>query len=317
VNGTVLITGASGFAGRHLLAHLAGAHEVVGWFRSSAPPAPLRDAARWRAVDLLDRASVRAAVAEARPQRVYHCAARSHVQGSWDEPAQALAHNVLATHHLLDAIRRADLGGCRVLITGSAAVYAPADTPLDEDAAVRPDSPYALSKLAQEMLGRRAVDEDGIDVIVARAFNHTGPGQSPAFMASGFAQQIARLERQGGEPVLRVGNVDARRDLSDVRDVVRAYAALMSNGVPGEVYNVASGRAPTVRTVIDTLADLAGLHLRLEVDPARLRPLDSPVLVGDASKLRGTTGWHPTIPLEQTLADLLHYWRQQPGTTVP
>jgi GDP-4-dehydro-6-deoxy-D-mannose reductase len=217
---------------------------------------------------------------------------------------------VLATHHLLDAIRRAGLHDCRVLITASAAVYAPSDAPLDERAAVRPDSPYALSKLAQELLGQRAGVEDGIEVIVARAFNHTGPGQSPSFMASAFAQQIALLERQRGEPALQVGNVEARRDLSDVRDVVRAYTMLMTRGQPGEVYNVAAGSAPTVRSVIDTLARLAGLRLKLEVDPARLRPLDNPVLIGDASKLRRQTGWRPEIPLEQTLADLLEFWRR-------
>jgi GDP-4-dehydro-6-deoxy-D-mannose reductase len=305
--GTVLVTGASGLAGSHLLAHLARSQDIVGWTRSS-PPAACAGQTRWHRIDLLDRDAVRAAILDLRPAAVYHCAGVSRVDRSWHAPAETLAGNVLATHHLLDALRRAGTR-CRVVVTGSAAIYAPSPDPLTEGARVAPDSPYALSKLAQERLGVRAVAEDGIEVVLTRSFNHTGPGQSPSFMASGIARQIALIERGALEPVLRVGNVEARRDLTDVRDVVRAYTVLMEAGTPGEVYNVASGVGRTVGAVIDTLVALAGVQVRVEVDPDRLRPLDNPVLVGDASKLRGLTGWAPSIRFDRMLGDLLEYWR--------
>jgi GDP-4-dehydro-6-deoxy-D-mannose reductase len=197
-------------------------------------------------------------------------------------------------------------------VTGSAHVYAPSDTPLDEDVRLAPASPYALSKLAQEALALRAVTEDGLAVIVARAFNHTGPRQGDGFVAPAFARQIARIERGVVEPVLRVGNLDARRDLTDVRDVVRAYALLAQRGVPGTVYNVASGVARPVQWVLDELVARARVPVRVEPDPARLRPSDLPVLVGDASRLRTATGWVPEVDPARMLDDLLDYWRAQP-----
>lgn len=308
VNGTVLVTGASGLAGSHLVEHLSGTRDVVAWTRS-APPPGLDSLARWLRLDLLDRDRVRSAIRELGPREVYHCAGVSQVDRSWESPAQPLAGNVLATHYLLDALRRAEVA-CRVLVPGSAAVYAPSAEALREDDRLAPDSPYALSKLAQEGLGRRAAAEDGIEVVTTRSFNHTGPRQTPSFVASSIARQIARIERGAVEPVLLVGNVDARRDLTDVRDVVRAYAALMAAGTPGDVYNVASGTARTVRSVIDALVAIASVRVRVETDPARLRPLDNPVLLGDASKLRALTGWVPRIPFEAMLRDLLEYWRR-------
>ncbi|HZM60302.1 MAG TPA: NAD-dependent epimerase/dehydratase family protein, partial [Vicinamibacterales bacterium] len=221
----VLVTGASGFAGGHLLQLLNAPQQVVGWTRS-APAPELEPLARWDHVDLLDRDSVRRAIDRLRPTHVYHCAGVAHVADLWRDTTRGLEGNVLGTEHLLDALRRAGQP-CRVLVTGSAMVYAPSDTPIDEDHALAPASPYALSKLAQEELARRAVREDGLEVIVARAFNHTGARQTPAFAAPSMARQIAMIEAGRVEPVIRVGNLEAHRDLSDVRDVVRAYAALM------------------------------------------------------------------------------------------
>jgi GDP-4-dehydro-6-deoxy-D-mannose reductase len=308
---SVLITGASGLAGSHLVEHLAGSCGLVAWTRSPPPPG-LVPLAHWRQLDMLDRDRVRSAVREIQPREVYHCAGVSQVDGSWTSPAEPLVGNVLATHHLLDALRRAG-AACRLLVPGSASIYARSPSPLREDSPLAPDGPYALSKLAQEMLALRAVAEDGIDVIVTRSFNHTGPRQAPAFMASSIARQIARAEHGEIEPVLRVGNLDARRDLTDVRDVVRAYAALMADGTPGEVYNVASGVGRTVRFVLDTLVGLANVRMRVETDPARLRPSDNPVLIGDASKLRTLSGWEPRIPFDTMLEDLLAYWRGDGG----
>jgi GDP-4-dehydro-6-deoxy-D-mannose reductase len=180
---------------------------------------------------------------------------------------------------------------------------------LRENDRVAPASPYALSKLAQEALALRAVVEDRLEVIVARAFNHTGPRQGDGFVAPAFARQIARIERGDRESLLRVGNLDARRDVTDVRDVVRAYALLAERGAAGTIYNVASGVARPVRWLLDELVARARLPVRVEPDPARLRPSDLPVLVGDASRLRATTGWQPEIPPARMLDDLLAYWR--------
>ena len=303
----ILVTGASGFAGGHLIEKLRDACDVVGWARTD-PPAALAGT-RWQRIDLQDRDAVRAALRELQPRQVYHLAGASQVDRSWTAPSEPLAVNALATHHLLDGLRRSG-HACRVLVTGSAAVYAPSLTPIGESAPTAPDSPYAVSKLAQEMLCARAFVEDGCDVVVTRPFNHTGPRQLPAFLAPSVARQIVLIERGQQEPVIQVGNLDPQRDITDVRDVVRAYMDLMEHGVSGETYNVASGVARPVRDIVNALVNSARVPVRIEVDPARVRPVDNPVLTGDASRLRALTGWAPKIPFEQTIADLLDYWRQ-------
>lgn len=311
---TVLVTGAAGFAGSHLLEHLSHRRgsptsDLVAWARS-APPPVIAGLARWETIDLLDRDRVRDALAALRPSHVYHCAGAAHVGESWARTSDTLAANVLATHYLFDAIRRADVQ-CRVLVPGSAHVYAPSPVPIREDARLAPVSPYALSKLAQEQVSAQAGAEDGIETILARVFNHTGPRQSPSFVAASMARQIALIERGALEPVIKVGNLDAERDLTDVRDTVRAYVMLMDRGTPGTVYNVASGAARPTRAVLDTLLSRARVPVRVEVDPARLRPNDIPVLVGDPTRLREVTGWTPQIPFDQMLEDLLDYWREK------
>jgi GDP-4-dehydro-6-deoxy-D-mannose reductase len=312
VSDVVLVTGASGFAGGHLLQLLNAPQQVVGWTRS-APAPELEPLARWDHVDLLDRDSVRRAIDRLRPTHVYHCAGVAHVADLWRDTTRGLEGNVLGTEHLLDALRRAGQP-CRVLVTGSAMVYAPSDAPIDEDHALAPASPYALSKLAQEELARRAVREDGLEVIVARAFNHTGARQTPAFAAPSMARQIAMIEAGRVEPVIRVGNLEAHRDLSDVRDVVRAYAALMTAGVSNSVYNVASGTARSIRSLLDSLVARAKVPVRVESDPARMRPSDVRFLAGNFSRLEGATGWRPQISFDRMLDDLLNYWREQAST---
>jgi GDP-4-dehydro-6-deoxy-D-mannose reductase len=307
VNDVALVTGAAGFAGSHLVELLAGTADLVGWSRS-APPSELARLARWQQVDLLDRDRVRALVRELRPKGVYHCAGLPYVAESWSDSAGSLETNAVGTHRLLDALRRAD-SHCRVLVVGSATVYAPSAAPLTEDAPVAPANPYARSKLAQELIALRAHIEDGLEVIVARPFNHTGARQAPAFVAPSIAKQIALIERGAADPVIKIGNLEAQRDLSDVRDVVRAYAAVMVRGAPGQVYNVASGVARSIRSVLDALVSRARAPVRIDVDPTRLRPQDTPVIVGDAARLKDATGWQPTVPFEQMLDDLLEYWR--------
>jgi GDP-4-dehydro-6-deoxy-D-mannose reductase len=305
----VLVTGASGFAGGHLVQYLAATHSVVGWTRSN-PPSELADLARWERVDLLDRAQVRAAIAALRPAQIYHCAGVPHVADSWRDTSSALEGNVLATEHLFDGLRRSGVPA-RVLVPGSSMVYAPSDEPVTEEQALAPASPYALSKLAQEELARRALREDGIDVVITRSFNHTGPRQTAAFVAPSMARQIALIEAGAMEPVIKVGNLEARRDLTDVRDVVRAYAALMTSGASGVVYNVASGTARSIRSVLDALIARSRVAVRVERDPSRMRPSDVPTLSGDALRLRNATGWAPSISFDQMLDDLLAYWRGQ------
>jgi GDP-4-dehydro-6-deoxy-D-mannose reductase len=309
VAGATLVTGAAGFAGSHLLEQLAGSGELIGWGRHDPPP-HLASLARWRRIDLLERDAVRHALAELRPSRVYHCAGAAHVSQSWQHTTEAFSSNVLTTHYLLDGLRRAG-APCRVVIPGSAMVYAPSQAAITEDDPIGPSSPYGLSKLAQEQLGIRAVREDGIDVVVARAFNHTGPRQSPEFAAPGMARQVALVE-SGALEAVNVGNLDAQRDLTDVRDTVRAYRLLMNVGRPGAVYNVATGVARPIRAVLDGLRARARRPIPVHIDPARLRPREVvTVLIGDASRLRAETEWAPSVSFDVMLDDLLAYWRAE------
>jgi GDP-4-dehydro-6-deoxy-D-mannose reductase len=308
---TTLVTGAAGFAGSHLLDRLAqdGADgaEIVAWHRPGGRLPPAAGRARWQAVDLLDALSVRRAIAELRPEVVYHCAGAAHVGRAWDEVESTLAINVRGTHHVLDALRRAGVRA-RVIIPSSALVYAGGNAALGENAALVPTSPYGLSKLAQELAGRHAIG-DGVDVMIARAFNHVGPRQDPWFVASGFARRIADIEAGRWEPEIAVGNLDARRDLTDVRDTVRAYQLIVARAQPGRPYNVCSGRAIAIRDLLDMMLARARVPISIRVDPARFRPNDTPLILGDPSRIRAELGWTAEIPLEQTLDDLLNDWR--------
>jgi GDP-4-dehydro-6-deoxy-D-mannose reductase len=313
---TVLVTGASGFAGSHLLERLAPNPDVklVAWRRprrggspSAAWSRALDGRLQWEDVELLDRGGVRAALDRARPDAVYHCAGAAHVGRSWQTTEPTLAINVLGTHHLIEGLRETGNVAARVLIPSSAMVYAAADRPLTEDDPVRPASPYAVSKLAQELVG--GGNDDGPIVLVARAFNHVGPRQDPDFAASAFARRIAEIEAGRAEPELAVGNLEARRDLTDVRDTVRAYHAIVERGLPGRPYNVCSGRAVSMRDVVDMLLVRAKLPIRVTIDPARYRPNDQPLVVGNPARLQRELGWTAGISLDQTLDDLLDYWR--------
>jgi len=305
---TILVTGAAGFAGSHVVQMLAGTGDVVAWTRATPPPEEIVPLATWQQVDLLDRDAVRAAIHRARPDAVYHCAGAPNVAHSWRDTVSPLSSNVLGTHILLDALRRAG-PRCRVVIPGSATIYAPSSSPLTEESPVAPINPYALSKLAQEQLGIISGREDGIDIVITRSFNHTGPRQSAAFAAPNMARQIALIEAGAIEPMIKVGNLDAQRDMTDVRDMARAYIGLMDKGTPSTIYNVASGVARSMKSILEALVARARVTVRIETDPSLLRPSDTPVLLGDATRLRAATGWQPLLPFERTLDDLLTYWR--------
>lgn len=303
-----LITGICGFCGRHLAVHLQRyGYQVSGLDVTRAPS--LADVPV-HAGDIRHRDFVQEVVRTVRPTHIFHLAALISPDADLDE---LYAVNVRGTEYLLEAVRLAGIEPV-ILVTGSSAAYGlvqPDDLPIRESLSFQPLSAYAVSKIAQEMLAYTHYARHGLPVIRTRAFNLTGPGQPPSLVCSAFARQIAEIEAGWIEPVLQVGNLTPQRDFVDVRDVVHAYHLVAQLGTAGQVYNVCSGRAVAVQTCLDQLLRLAKRSISLEQDPARTRPADIPVSVGDSSRLRELTGWQPTRSLEQSLADLLNDWRQR------
>jgi GDP-4-dehydro-6-deoxy-D-mannose reductase len=289
------VTGARGFVGPHLIAHLeASGDAVTGLDRRGPEP-----------FDVTDADAVRGALQRVQPDVVYHLAALSHVGDSWQAPTLAFRVNAEGTLNVLRAC--IDLKVPRVVVVGSAEEYGrvdPADLPLGEDAALRPVTPYGASKVAAEFLALQAFLGDELGTIRVRPFGHTGPGQEPRFVVPALAARIAHAEA-AGESEIAVGSLDAIRDLTDVRDMVRAYRLLAEHGEPGEVYNACSGRGVSVAELAEELLGLAHREIRLRVDPHLVRPVEVPRLVGDNRRLRAATGWDPQIPLGSTLADVL------------
>ena len=305
----VLVTGAAGFAGVHLArALLAEGHEVWGTLQGGHAPPVEPAGVHWVAMELTSPASVADALARACPERVFHLAAQASVADSFGDPQATWETNATGTLRLLAALPR----GVRLLFISSAEVYGvvpEAAQPIAEATPLRPANPYAASKAAAEMaVVEAALGHAGAHAVVARSFSHTGPGQDARFALAAFAQQLARIGAGLEPPVLRVGNLSARRDYLDVRDVVRAYLALMEHGTPGAAYNVASGEPRRMDELVSTLVELSDTGARVEVDPARVRPVDVPLLSGDATALRAL-GWEPRVPLRQTLAELLRHER--------
>jgi GDP-4-dehydro-6-deoxy-D-mannose reductase len=290
-----LITGGKGFVGHWLAAHLKDGGDEVAVIDLET--------------DVADGAAVRRVMADVAPDAIYHLAAMTHVGESWDDPSRVLRVNVLGTAEVLAAARTLP-GSPRVLMVSSAEVYGvvrPEQLPLNEKTPAAPASPYAASKLAAEAVALQAWRGFDQPVLVVRPFNHIGPGQSPNFFVPALAKRIVEAKRSGAGS-LSVGTLTTRRDFTDVRDVVGAYRLLVERGEPGTVYNVCSGRDVAMAEVAAQLLELAGADLTFETDPALVRPVDVPVLRGDASLLRSTTGWEPTIPLATTLADVLSSW---------
>ncbi len=314
----VLITGFTGFVGSHLADYLVarGDVEVFGTYRWRSRMdnvEHLRGRVQLVECDLREAAAARRVIREVRPDRVFHLAAQSYVPTSWLTPGETLGGNVLGQLNLFEAVRELDRPA-RVHVAGSSEEYGlvlPGEIPIREDSPLRPLSPYGVSKVAQDLLAYQYWQSYRLHVVRTRGFNHTGPRRGEVFVTSNFARQIAEIEKGLREPVVLVGNLDSVRDFTDVRDMVRAYWLALEQGVPGEVYNICSGRGYTAGQVLDILLDLAHVQVTVQEDPARMRPSDVTLLVGDCSKFQSVTGWQPTIPFEVTLKDLLEHWRKR------
>jgi len=314
----VLITGITGFVGSHMAEYaLAQGAEVFGssrWRSKTENIEHLRSRVTLIESDLRDMSSVRALVEAANPSRVIHLAAQSYVGTSWQAPAETLSTNIISQVNLLEAIRALKLSP-RFLTVGSSEEYGLVyedELPIREGNPLRPLSPYAVSKVAQDMMGYQYFRSYGLPIVRARAFNHEGPRRGDVFVTSSFARQIAEIEAGRSEPAVYVGDLKPRRDYSDVRDIVRGYWLLLERGEPGEVYNLCSGRSWAIQQVLDFLVAQSTVKgIQVKVDPLRLRPSDVMVLEGDPGKAEKAIGWKAEIPFERTLSELLDYWRER------
>ncbi len=315
----VLITGITGFAGSHLaeyiLSHHPGVqvHGIIRWRSRMDNIAGILGRVELHEADLKDMVSLKKVLAACRPERIFHLAAQSFVPTSWRLPAETFMINAVGQINLFETVLDLKLDP-RIQIAGSSEEYGmvhPDEVPMKETNPLRPLSPYAVSKVAQDLLGYQYFKSYGLKAIRTRGFNHTGPRRGDVFVTSNFSKQVAEIEKGKREPVIRVGNLDARRDFTDVRDMVRAYWLAAEKGEPGDVYNLGTGTAISMHRLLEMLSALSKTKFRIQVDPERLRPSDVQILQADGSKFHKLTGWVPTIPFEKTLSDLLDYWRER------
>ena len=310
-----LITGVTGFAGSHLAEYLVANTDLEVWGTdirgNHTNIAHIGDKLHFVVGDISEPDTASAILRQARPDYVLHLAAQAFVPESWRDPWQTIANNIRAQLNVLQAMAESGTKP-RALIVGSADEYGmitPDELPISEATPLRPYSPYAVSKIAQDMLGYQYYVSHGLPVIRVRPFNHIGPRQSPVFVTSDFARQIAEIEAGTQAPQIHVGNLESKRDFTDVRDIVRAYHLALERGEAGEVYNLGAERAYSIQDILDMLLGMSDAEIEAVPDPARLRPSDVPVVVSDCSKFRRQTGWRPTISLQDSLRDILSYWR--------
>lgn len=308
-----LIIGAAGFVGNYLIDHIQK-NCIWSIVVTKMPQEKIeKTGIEIRDLNILEPERIKELLEEVRPDYIFHLAAQSSVGLSWKNPGLTVDVNIKGSLNVLDAIRDLDYQP-RVLLIGSGEEYGyvkPGEVPIPEDNVLRPGNVYAATKACQNMLGKIYSQAYGMDVMMVRAFNHVGPSQAPLFVVADFCKQAAEIEKGLRDPVIHVGNLSARRDFSDVRDVVRAYTLLMEHGAAGETYNVGSGKAIAIRELLDMILAQAKVPIEVQVDQARLRPVDVPVIEADVSKLEACTGWKREIPLEQTIGETLEYWRRQ------
>jgi GDP-4-dehydro-6-deoxy-D-mannose reductase len=315
----VLITGITGFAGSHLAEYLLKQNniKVAGiyrWRSKTENIEQILDKIGFYECDLRDAASTTELIKKVKPDMIFHLAAQSYVPMSWTAPSETLITNITAQVNIFEAVRNLRLKECRIQLACSSEEYGmvfPSETPIKETNPFRPLSPYGVSKVAQDLLGYQYFMSYGLNTIRTRAFNHTGPRRGDVFVTSNFAKQIVEIEKGKRKPIIYVGNLDAIRDWTDVRDVVRGYYMLLKDGKPGEVFNICSGKGYKIKEMLDILLSLAGCDIETKQDPSRLRPSDVELLVGDPTKIRKAVGWKPEIPFKKTMKDLLDYWRER------
>lgn len=313
----VLITGISGFVGRYLAEYLLsrGEYGVIGTYRSDdglKQLNDLKDRIKLERIDLLNASSIGKVIVEYHPDYICHLAAATSPAASFKNPQMTITNNVLSELNILDTLRATNLKHLRTLIISTSEIYGlidKADLPVDEDTPLRPINPYAVSKITQDFLALQYHLSYKLDIVRVRPFNHTGPGQGEAFVVPAFAKQIAEIEKGKKEPVIIVGNLDAKRDFTDVRDMVKAYELVLRKGEAGAVYNIGSGKSQKIKDILDTFLSLTDKKIKVEYDVAKSRPLDIPDVYCDVTRFHAVTGWKPEIPFEQTLKDTLDYWR--------
>jgi GDP-4-dehydro-6-deoxy-D-mannose reductase len=314
----VLITGITGFAGSHLADYClergdAEVHGLIRWRSRTENIEHLGGKVMLHECDLRDAGSTRDVIEHVRPEYIFHLAAQSFVPTSWRAPSESLTTNVLGQLHVFEAVRKVG-HQCRIQIACSSEEYGMVyenEVPITEDNPLRPLSPYGVSKVGQDMLGYQFYMSYHMDIVRTRGFNHTGPRRGPVFVCSDFAKQIVDIEMGRREPVMYVGNLDAMRDFTDVRDMVKAYWLSLEKGKPGEVYNICREKSWKIRDILDLLVGMSSVKIEVKVDQTRLRPSDVPILKGDCSRFKRDTGWSPEIPFEKTLEDILDYWRNR------
>jgi len=316
----VLITGITGFVGSHLAEYILANHpdvELFGirrWRSRIENVEHLLDQVRILECNLVDSSSVKAVIADIRPDKVFHLAAQSFVPSSWNAPAESITTNIIGQLNIFEALRETKLLDTWVQIACSSEEYGMVysdEVPIRETNPLRPLSPYAVSKVGQDVLAYQYYMSYGIKAVRTRGFNHTGPRRGEVFVCSNFSKQVVEVEKKKRPPEIFVGNLEAKRDFTDVRDMVRAYWLATESCEPGDVYNICSGLSISIRELLDLVVSNSSVQIEIKPDPSRLRPSDVPLLLGDYSKFHKATGWKPTIPFRQTLSDIMDYWRER------
>jgi len=316
----VLITGITGFVGSHLAEYILANHpdvELFGirrWRSRIENVEHLLDKIQIMECNLVDASSVKALIADVRPDKIFHLAAQSFVPSSWNAPAESITTNIIGQLNIFEALRESKLFNTWVQIACSSEEYGmvyPNEVPIFETNPLRPLSPYAVSKVGQDVLAYQYYMSYGIKAVRTRGFNHTGPRRGEVFVCSNFSKQVVEVEKKKRRPEIFVGNLEAKRDFTDVRDMVRAYWLSTESCEPGDVYNICSGSTISIRELLDLVVSNSNVQIEIKQDPSRLRPSDVPLLLGDYSKFHAATGWKPTIPFRQTLSDIMDYWREQ------